>query len=77
MNRVVTCYSGVRYAERPVALQYGGDRLKVDKILRTWREPDAVHFFVRTSDGRFFRLMYKETADRWWVSLRMDSAARV
>jgi len=62
MGEEVTCYSGARYAERPVAFLYAGERLQVSAVVRTWREPAALFFLVRTSDGRRFRLAYEEEA---------------
>lgn len=73
MSEVVTCYSGARYAERPVAFQYAGERLRVKDVVRTWREPAALFFLVQTSDGRRFRLVYEEESGRWSVDPLTDT----
>jgi hypothetical protein len=73
MSEVVTCYSGARYAERPVAFQYAGERLQVSAVMRTWREPAALFFLVQTSDGRRFRLAYEEESGRWCVDLLTEA----
>jgi hypothetical protein len=77
MSEVVTCYSGARYAERPVAFQYAGERLQVSAVVRTWREPAALFFLVQTSDGRRFRLAYEEEAGRWCVDQLTDAGKSV
>jgi hypothetical protein len=73
MSEVVACYSGARYAERPVAFQYAGERLQVSAVMRTWREPAALLFLVQTSDGRRFRLAYEEESSRWSVDQLIDT----
>jgi hypothetical protein len=73
MSEVVTCYSGVRYAERPVAFQYAGERLQVSAVMRTWREPAALFFLVQSADGRRFRLAYEEETGRWSVDQLTDA----
>jgi hypothetical protein len=66
---LVRCYSGARYAERPVAFQYADQELTVAEIERSWRDPAGICFIVQASDGRRFRLDYHEQADRWSVEL--------
>jgi hypothetical protein len=65
----VRCYSGGRYAERPLAFQYADQLLEVAEIERSWRDPVGIYFIVQASDGRRFRLAYHEQADRWSVEL--------
>ncbi len=69
----MTCYSGARYAERPVAFQYAGERLQVGAVMRTWREPAALFFLVQVVDGRRFRLAYEEETGCWRVDQLADA----
>jgi hypothetical protein len=63
----VECYSGTRYAERPVALTWNGKRLSIETIERAWQTPDSVVFVVRVADDRRFELTYLPTHDQWTV----------
>jgi hypothetical protein len=67
---LVECYSGQTFAERPLALYWDGERLKITEILSRWRTPGDIHFIVRIGDGRIFYLAYNETEDLWSVELR-------
>lgn len=61
----VECYSGVRYAERPVALTWRGERLSVESVERTWQTPEGLAFIVCVTDGRRFELAYVSSDDQW------------
>jgi hypothetical protein len=61
----VECYSGARFAERPVALAWNGERLSVESIERAWQTPDGLAFIVQTADGRHFELNYSPSNDQW------------
>jgi hypothetical protein len=63
----VECYSGARYAERPLALTWRGERLSVESVERTWRTRDGLAFSVRTADGRRFDLTYNLSTDQWFA----------
>ncbi len=63
----VECYSGARYAERPVAVWWQGERLAVESVERAWRTTGGPAFIVRA--GRRFQLTYSEADDRWTVRL--------
>ena len=67
MPRVVSveCYSGTRYAERPVALTWNGERLSIETIERAWQTPDGIAFTVRIAGGLHFELAYFSTSDQW------------
>lgn len=67
---MVECHSGFRYAQRPIALHWQGQRLEVEAIEAEWRTPEAQHFRVRVVDGRTFELMYVEASDEWRILLR-------
>lgn len=64
----VECYSGLSYAERPIAVRWQGQRLVVEEVLRSWRTPQGPGFDVVTVDGRKFRLSYDEQSDTWQVT---------
>lgn len=63
----VECYSGSRYAERPIAVHWQGKRLEIRQVLNSWRTPDGPAFVVLVGDGRNFRLLYDERCDSWTV----------
>jgi len=61
----VECYSGTRYAERPVALTWNGERLSIESVERAWQTPDGMAFTVRVAGGLHFELTYQPTRDQW------------
>jgi hypothetical protein len=63
----VECYSGLEYAERPIALYWNDERLEIETIEAEWRTPDGKKFRVRTTDGQVFELMYVELLDKWRI----------
>lgn len=63
----VECYSGVVYAERPIAFQWEGTRYPVGVILARWIAPGRRCFRVAIPDGRRFELSYCEDLDEWRV----------
>jgi len=65
----VECYSGVEYAERPVAFEWEGRRLEVESIEARWRAPGSKRFRVRTTDGQRFELIYQSHIDEWGIHL--------
>lgn len=69
MNRIVECYSGSEYAERPTALTWQGVRLEIAEILKRWRQPGERCFRVRTQDDRLFELIYVESLDQWRINV--------
>lgn len=75
MSQVVSveCYSGTRFAERPVALTWNGERLTIESIERAWQTPDGVAFAVRVADGRGFELTYFPANDQWTARPLDDS----
>ena len=68
MPDLVECHSGHEYAERPVAVNWDGQRLEVEEVLDRWRIPGAHCFRVRTAGGRVFELFYGELYDEWRVN---------
>jgi hypothetical protein len=67
MSEIVECHSEYEYAEKPVALTWGGQRLEIAEILERWRIPGAKCFRVRTADGQVFELLYGELYDEWRI----------
>ena len=62
---LVSCYSGLTYAEWPESLLWQGIEHGVKQIEKEWQEPGARLFQVRTEDGRLFILSYNERGDEW------------
>lgn len=62
----VRCYSGQRYAERPLAFSWRGTEFPVEEVLAEWHEPAGPVFRVRTPEGTF-TLGYEEAAGLWWL----------
>jgi hypothetical protein len=64
----VECYSGSRFAERPVCFDFRGRHHVVRVVQETWRSPAGVHFRVATKDDWRFELTYDERADEWNIA---------
>ena len=67
VNAIVECYSGSEYAERPLALWWEGQRLRVTAVLKRWRSPNETGFRVQTEVGSIFELLYNELKDEWRI----------
>jgi hypothetical protein len=63
----VECYSGNRYAERPVAFDFLGHKHSVRDLVKTWRSPSGLHFHVVTEEDECFQLTYDQRTDAWNV----------
>lgn len=68
MSHTVECYSGSRYAERPIAVWLDGKRLVVEQVVHAWRTPVGPGFEVVTAGGRRLRLELDEHSDTWSVA---------
>jgi hypothetical protein len=68
-SKKVEAYSGYTYGERPVALYWEGERLKVANIKERWRTPGGKGFHVEVEDGRTFELLYIDLHDDWKIHL--------
>jgi hypothetical protein len=66
---LVSCRSDYSYAQRPVALQWGGQRLEVRTVEAEWRTPAGRGFRVAAAGGRRFELLYLELDDEWQITL--------
>ena len=69
----VECYSGTRFAERPVALTWNGERLSIESVERAWQTPHGMAFIVRIAGGLRFELTYLPTSDQWTAQPVQDS----
>ncbi len=67
----VECYSGSRYAERPVSFDFLGHEHSVKDLVETWRSPSGLHFQVRTEEDECFELTYDQRTDEWSI-LRLE-----
>ncbi len=61
----VEVYSSYAYAVEPRAFYFQGTRHPVREILRTWKSPGRVHFYVRDESRRSLELIYDQADDRW------------
>ena len=68
----VECYSGGRFAERPVEMAWRGERLHVTSVERAWRTPGGLGFIVCVADRRRFELAYTIVSDRWVARQMLD-----
>ena len=66
---LVSCRSDYRYAQRPVALQWEGQRLEIRTVDAEWHAPEGRGFRVSTTDDRRFELIYLELNDEWQITL--------
>ena len=66
---LVECYSGYKYAEKPRALYWEGQRLEVSEMEADWRTPAEHLFRVITKNGQKFELVYDELSGEWKVNL--------
>ena len=63
----VECYSGHRYAQRPVAIIWGEERLEISEVEAEWHTTEGKRFLVRTVDGNRFELHYSSAEDDWLI----------
>jgi hypothetical protein len=67
MEDLVECRSESGYPEKPVALVWENTRREVETILSQWRDPQGMHFRVRTTGGLVFELTYAIANDAWLI----------
>jgi hypothetical protein len=63
----VECYSGSRYAERPISFELLGQRHAVKDVIKTWRSPSGLHFQVETEEDDRFELIYHDRTEEWTI----------
>ena len=61
----VECYSGGRFAERPVEMKWRGECLHIMSVERAWQMPGGLGFVVRVANSRHFELTYTVVNDQW------------
>jgi hypothetical protein len=64
----VECYSGSRYAERPLAFSWEGTRQEIAAVEAEWRTSAGRCFRVRTREDVRFLLVYNESPDDWQIT---------
>jgi hypothetical protein len=67
MDAWVECHSGYEYAVRPVAVHWQGERLEVEAVLQSWRDPQGRGFRVRSVGGQVFDLFFDLVTDSWRI----------
>jgi hypothetical protein len=72
-DRLVECYAGRHYPDRPTAFQWESERLEVEEVERRWRTQGVAydssilyHYRVRTAVG-LFHLTYDSDRDTWQI----------
>ncbi|MBI4674812.1 MAG: hypothetical protein HY741_24470 [Chloroflexi bacterium] len=63
----VETYSSFAYAVAPRAFDFEGVTHRVESIVRQWRTPGQIHFYVRDECQDFFELTYDEPNDTWTI----------
>jgi len=65
----VQCYAGYKGEQEPQRFLLGEHWMEVEEILKEWREPTAVFFRVRASDGRIYVLRrgVEATPNHWSI----------
>ncbi len=63
----VETYSSYTYAVEPRAFHFEEMRHGVEEIVRAWKSPGHLHFYLRDEHNRFFELIYEEATDRWFL----------
>ena len=66
-RELVECRSDSHYAERPLSLEWEGQRLEIAEILSRWRGHGERGFRVQTADKQVFELTYREVPDEWTI----------
>lgn len=52
----VECYSGYKADEKPVSFMRGKKKIRVDRIIEQWRNPDYNYFKVQADDEKGYIL---------------------
>ncbi len=65
----VQCYAGYKGEQEPQRFLPGEQWLEVEEVLKEWREPAAVFFRLRASDGRIYvlRRVLDATRSNWSI----------
>jgi hypothetical protein len=64
----VSCYSGYRSSQEPLAFWHGDRRLEVRTIVDRWYSPAQRWFKVDADDGHTYVLRHDEQRDEWEIA---------
>lgn len=67
MNVRVETYSSFAYAVAPRAFAFENRTHRVNELVKPWRTPGQIHFYVRDEQNEFFELIYAEPTDAWTI----------
>ena len=67
MTDIVECHAGYRYAQRPIAFYWQGERRVIEAIVDLWLTPEGRGFRVVTQDEQVFELYFLYAQDDWKV----------
>ena len=67
MKALVETYSSFAYAVAPRAFEWENLPHRVTEIVRQWRTPGQIHFYVRDDQNEFFELTYNEPNEAWTI----------
>lgn len=63
----VETFSSFTYATEPRAFEFENTTHRVAQVIRQWRTPAQIHFYVRDEQNEFFELTYDEPTDAWHI----------
>jgi len=66
----VEAYAGAFYPERPISFVRKGQKFVVVDVVKQWRTPDEIHFYVIADDGSGHEVAYSFSRDKWQVIAR-------
>lgn len=72
----VQCHSGYKANEKPVNLSLDDKKLRVEKIIDQWRDPQFNYFKVLADDKNAYLLRYDERNDEWGVEKVLEFKGR-
>lgn len=61
----VECHAGYQGDETPRRFRLHGQTTEIAEVLGRWREPDALLFRVRSTEGRVYLLRRDERSGCW------------
>lgn len=61
----VECHAGYREDETPRRFHLEQQTVEIAEVLDRWKEPGALFFRVRSSEGRIYVLRKDERAGHW------------
>lgn len=67
MNAMVHCYSGFRYAEKPLTIESDTGLITITEIISEWQTENGHTFVVATDSNYIFELNHNDRIDLWSV----------